>query len=256
MIAVEAILAAKRAEIAALEGSRSLEREGRTRARYPFLAALERPGLSVIAEVKRSSPSTGPFGIEPRALLDAYLAAGIDAVSILSDPHFGMDRDEFRALAAEASIPVLRKDFILAPSQVRESEILGADAILLIASFLSREELESLGSHAKSCGLDVLYEVHCEEDLAKIPPCARIVGINNRDLAGGDYRTDLDLSATLMRALPPGVVKVAESGYDRPGQVPSGFDAVLVGGGLIREFKKRGDVADLVASLKAAMLAP
>lgn len=253
MTRVEEILAAKRIEIRALEHSERL-RQTRRRPRFSFRAALARPGLSVIAEVKRSSPSTGSFGIEPLPLRDAYLAAGVDALSILSDPHFGMNADEFRDLSADCRIPVLRKDFILAESQIAESEILGADAILLIATFLSSGELDRLGAAAEDRGLDVLYEAHAPEDIAKIPARARIVGINNRDLSGGAYKTDIGLSETMLAAVPAGALRVAESGYDRPGQVPRGYDAVLVGGGLIRAFAKGESVSDLVASMKAAML--
>jgi indole-3-glycerol phosphate synthase len=252
---VEEILAAKRVEIEALERSGRLTAERRIRPRFSFREALARPGLAVIAEVKRSSPSTGSFGVEPLPLRDAYLSAGVDALSILSDPHFGMSAEEFRDLASDCRIPVLRKDFILAASQVVEADILGADAILLIATFLSRDELDRLGAHAEALGLDVLYEVHAPADLAKIPARARMVGVNNRDLSGGDYRTDLGLSERMLDAVPRDALRVAESGYDRPGQVPAGFDAVLVGGGLIRAFARGESVSDLVRSMKEAMLA-
>jgi indole-3-glycerol phosphate synthase len=254
MTGVDEILAAKRREIRALEESGRLTTGRRIRPRFSFREALARPGLAVIAEVKRSSPSTGPFGVAPRPLRDAYIAAGADALSILSDAHFGMSAEEFSDLAAECRVPVLRKDFILAESQIEESDHLGADAILLIATFLSRDELDRLGARAESLGLDVLYEAHAPEDLAKIPARARIVGINNRDLSGGDYKTDIGLSAAMLSAVPPGLLRVAESGYDRPGQVPRGFDAVLMGGGLIRAFARGESVSDLVRSMKDAML--
>jgi indole-3-glycerol phosphate synthase len=202
----------------------------------------------VIAEVKRASPSTGPLEVEPTALRDAYRAAGVDALSILTDAHFGMSIDDLEALAADVALPILRKDFILAESQIIEADLIGADAILLIAAFLSAGELARLGAFAEARGLDVLYETRSREEIDRLPAGARIVGINNRDLEDPGYRTDLKTADGLRAALPNNVLTVAESGITVPEDVPPGFDAILVGTGLIREFKKGGDVTALVAS--------
>ncbi len=252
MSSIEAILAAKREEIARLESGGLAARAPRGRARRSFLGALARPGLSVIAEIKRSSPSAGSFEVDPAELARAYRGAGIDAVSILSDSHFGMTPDDFRELAAGFDIPVLRKDFILAESQVDEADRLGADAVLLIATFLSKEELDRLGRRAGALGLDVLYEVHDPGEAEKLPPGARIVGINNRDLAAADYRTDTARAARGFDRLPAGALRVAESGYGPGEPVPPGFDAVLVGAGLIRTFVQHGEegVAGAVRDLR------
>ncbi len=253
-----AILEAKREEVEHLRADSSWRRRERTRPRYDFRAALASPGLAVIAEVKRSSPSTGPFlaadgsRVDPAALRDAYLAAGVDALSILSDRHFGMSADEFTAVAAEATVPVLRKDFTLSVEQIDEADCLGADAVLLIAGILDATTLRALGRHAADRGLAVLYEVHAEAELELLPPDAAIVGINNRDLASAGYATDLGFSARLASRLPAGSLKVAESGYDKPGQVPAGFDAVLIGTGLIRAFLAGSSLPDHVRGLKSA----
>lgn len=251
---LEAILAAKRIEVEHLRADAGWRTKARTRPRYDFQAALGRPGLSVIAEIKRSSPSTGSFDIDVDALRAAYVAANVDALSILSDAHFGMSALEFARLAADAVVPVLRKDFILSTEQIDEADLLGADAILLIVAILSDDELLRFGAHAVARGIAVLYEVHGESDLERLPRDASIVGINNRDLASADYRTNLDSCRRLAARLSGDVIKVAESGYARGGEVPVGFDAVLIGGGFIGEFRRTGGVAALVAEFKAGML--
>lgn len=246
MIGIERILQDKRAEIASLGNSFPK----RARPRFSFRGALARPGLSVIAEIKRSSPSTGPLGAEPMRLRDAYVAGKADALSILTDRHFGMAASDLAQLAADVAIPVLRKDFILSEAQIREADSIGADAILLIATFLEAGELVRLGRCAEEIGLDVLYEAHSAEDLAKIPASARIVGINNRNLSAGSYETDRALCEILRDRIPPGAVKVAESGFTAADQIPPGFDAVLIGTGLIREFTRGGDVGALIGAMK------
>lgn len=252
-----AILEAKRAEVEELRADTSWRRRERSRPRHDFKAALAGPGLAVIAEVKRSSPSTGTFAtsggaaLDPRALRDAYLAAGVDALSILSDHHFGMSAAMFAELAADASVPVLRKDFTLSTEQIDQAVLLGADAVLLIAGILDAATLRRLGHHAADCGLSVLYEVHAEDELDLLPPDAAIVGINNRDLSSAGYATDLGFSARLAGRLPAGALKVAESGYENPGEVPAGFDAVLIGTGLIRVFLSGGSLAERVRGLKS-----
>lgn len=251
------ILEAKRAEVERLRADATWRQRRRTRPRYGFRDALAGPGLAVIAEVKRSSPSTGPFldahgaVIDVDALRDAYIAAGADALSILSDAHFGMCAAEFERLAASATVPVLRKDFTISTEQIDEAEILGADAILLIAGILDANELARLGSRAAERGLDVLYEVHAERELELLPPDAGIVGINNRDLASPTYATDLEFTARLVSRLPPGTLKIAESGYERGGEVPAGCAAVLIGTGLIRHYLAGGSLRDRVNELKA-----
>lgn len=256
------ILEAKRAEVERLRADASWRRRYRTRPRYRFRDALAGPELAIIAEVKRSSPSTGPFldargeVIDVDALRDAYVAAGADALSILSDAHFGMGAAEFERLAASATVPVLRKDFTISTEQIDEAEILGADAILLIAGILDANELTRLGAHAAARGLDVLYEVHTERELDLLPSDAAIVGINNRDLASPTYATDLAFTARLVSLLPPGVLKVAESGYARGGEVPAGCAAVLIGTALIRHYLAGGSLRERIRELKGRIQIP
>ncbi len=249
-VSIEEILARKREEIAELRADRTWSGRPRIRERRSFRAALAKPGLSVIAEIKRSSPSTGDLGVDIDALLAAYISAGVDALSILTDSHFRMSAGELERLAKKTDLPILRKDFTLSKEQIDEACILGADAILLIATFLPAEELAELGAHAEALGLDVLYEAHAREDLLKIPREAGIIGINNRNLAAGDYRTDTGLSQELHAMIPEGVIRVAESGYEKAAEVPAGYDAVLIGTGLIRKFKRGGSDAVAAAILQ------
>lgn len=242
------ILAAKREEIARLRLKPVTRR--RTRRRHSFFDALGHAELSIIAEIKRSSPSTGDLNVDIDLLFGAYKDAGVDALSILTDRHFGMTEDDLERLGRETDLPILRKDFILSREQIDEADAIGADAVLLIAKFLTIEELIDLGAHAESLGLDVLYEAHSREDLLKIPGRAKIIGINNRDLSR-DYATDTGLSSEMVSLLPDGVLRVAESGFERAGEVPAGYDAALIGTGLIREFHRSGSVRGLVSDIKA-----
>lgn len=251
MVSVETILRDKRDEIARLPSVGEWDR--RSRPPHSFRDALARRDVSVIAEIKRSSPSTGSFDVDVDQLLDAYLDAGVDALSILTDRHFGMTRDDLARLGARCSIPILRKDFILSREQIDESHAVGADAILLIATFLGERELDDLGAHARSLRLDVLYEAHSAEEIKKIPSIAEIVGVNNRDLSSAEYRTDMNLCRHALAQLPVQAIKVAESGYGDAAEIPEGYNAVLIGGGLIREFKKTGSVKAMVARIKRGL---
>lgn len=244
-VSVQEILAAKRREAEALPATFP----ARVRPRFDFEAALKRPHRAVIAEIKRGSPSQGAFGVEPAALRAAYLAAGADCFSILTDSHFGMTAADLVTLARDLPVPVLRKDFILDTRQIDEAEAIGADAVLLIATFLSTAELDALGRHAAARGLAVLYEAHGAEDLAKMPSHARIIGVNNRNLADPRYGVDPRLSKELLQKIPAGVIKVAESGYESGSELPP-CDAVLIGAGLIREFMRKGNVTEMVKELQ------
>lgn len=245
---ISEILEAKRNEVARLR--REPLTRPRTRPRFSFIEALKEKGLSIIAEIKRSSPSTGDLNVDINALYAAYTSAKVDALSILTDSHFGMAASDLEKLAGSCTLPILRKDFILSAEQIQEADVIGADAILLIATFLESAEMAELGAYAESLGLDVLYEAHSEEDLLKIPGRARIIGINNRNLSGEDYKTDISLSKKMIDELPADVVKVAESGFERDGEIPRGYDAALIGTGLIREFNRTGDVTQLVDAMK------
>jgi indole-3-glycerol phosphate synthase len=208
-----------------------------------FRDAIARPGLSLIAEHKRRSPSAGPIR-EDLALEDvvrAYERGGAAALSILTDgPSFGGSLDDLRTARRASTLPLLRKDFIVDPYQVHEASAAGADAILLIVAALSAPVLTALHSEAIGLGLSALVEVHDERELDlaltmdPVPPA--IVGINNRDLKTleVDTRPTFDL---LVRVNGQAMI-VAESGFSRPEQLDelaaAGVDGVLIGEALMR----------------------
>jgi indole-3-glycerol phosphate synthase len=206
----------------------------------PFVEALARPGLSVIAEHKRRSPSAGVIR-EDLALEDvvgAYERGGAAALSILTEEtSFGGSLADLGRARAVSSLPILRKDFIVDPYQVAEAAAAGADAILLIVAALEFSELERLYSLASSYELAVLVEVHDSNELsvaAQIGP--RVIGINNRDLA--TLEVDTARTETLLPEVPPGAVVVAESGFrtreELDAVAAAGVDAVLIGEALMR----------------------
>jgi len=184
-----------------------------------------RPGI--IAEFKRMSPSRGPMHMDadPVAVATAYEKAGVSAMSILTDlPFFGGTlSDLYRVRKACPQLALLRKDFIVDPYQLHEASAYGADMVLLIAAVLDRTEVEELALEAASLGLQVLFEVHAGDELAKYHPAIRYVGVNNRDLK--TLRVDTGTGLNLIAELPSGVVPVSESGLSRPGEVRSLWDA-------------------------------
>ncbi|MDX2005546.1 MAG: indole-3-glycerol phosphate synthase TrpC [Meiothermus sp.] len=206
-----------------------------------FKAALAQPGLSLIAEVKRKSPSQGEIAVELEAAKVArdYVKGGARAVSVLTEPHYflGSDKDLLEVRSA-VRVPVLRKDFTVHPGQVAEARALGASAVLLIVAVLGRHTGEYVRL-VKALGLDALVEVHdpYELDLA-LEARAEIIGINNRNLV--DLKIDLTTAPILAKkARKQGFegLLVAESGYSHPDQlaaVREHCDAVLVGTSLAR----------------------
>jgi indole-3-glycerol phosphate synthase len=207
----------------------------------PFAEALTRPaGISLIAEHKRRSPSAGEIraGATVEAVVQAYERGCAAAVSILTEPfHFGGSLDDLRAARAAIDLPILRKDFIVDPYQVYEAAAAGADAILLIVAALHPEDLRILHREARALDLDVLVEVHDEEELdVALDIEADVVGINNRDLT--DFSVDLERTFELLSDVPAGKTVVSESGITRREQLDElervGVDAVLVGETLMR----------------------
>lgn len=207
-------------------------------------AMLARPGMSVIAEIKRASPSRGAFPvvIDPAAVAAEYIAGGASALSVLTDEPFfqGSLRDmEAAAAVAQAAVPavpILRKDFIVDPYQIVEARAHGADAILLIVAALDPGALQELYAAAQEFGLDVLVEVHDEAEMDRaIALGARNLGINNRDLR--TFAVDLATTERLAPLAPQDAVVVAESGVFGPDDIArlarAGASAVLVGEGVI-----------------------
>jgi indole-3-glycerol phosphate synthase len=207
----------------------------------PFSEALTRPGVSVIAEHKRRSPSAGEIrtGASVTEIVEAYERGGAAALSVLTEgQYFGGSLDDLREARAASALPILRKDFIVDPYQVYESAVAGADALLLIVAALHPRDLAELHREARALDLDVLVEVHDEEELncALEVVDADVIGINNRDLA--DFSVDVERTFELLSDVPAGKTVVSESGFHRRSQIEDlervGVDAVLVGETLMR----------------------
>ena len=212
----------------------------RVSAGQAFAAALRRPGIALIAEHKRRSPSAGAIrdSVALEHVVRAYERGGAQALSILTEgPSFGGSLDDLRAARAASTLPILRKDFVVDPYQVDEAVVAGADAILLIVAALTDDELHLLHGHAAQRGLDALVEVHDRRELERaLAIGARLVGINNRDLT--TLEVDVARTFELLPLVPEGTVVVAESGFSSRGQIEeliaAGIDAVLVGEALMR----------------------
>jgi indole-3-glycerol phosphate synthase len=206
----------------------------------PFQEALSRPGISLIAEHKRRSPSAGAIreGSELTEIVQAYERGGAAALSVLTEPfHFGGSLEDLRTARGVTRLPVLRKDFIVDPYQLYESAAAGADAVLLIVAALEPEVLAQLHREARALDLDVLVEVHDEDELqGALEVDADVIGINNRDL--GDFTVDIQRTYELLSDVPAGKTVVSESGFSRREELDDldrvGVDAVLVGESLMR----------------------
>ncbi len=249
MSVLDEILASTRAELARrterLAPARLAEmaataRVGRERGR--LVAALRRPGVGVIAEIKRRSPSAGMLRADPEidvaAIAASYEAAGAAAISVLTDgPHFGGSLADIEAARGACGLPILRKDFIVDEYQLNEAVLAGAEAILLIVAALSEAELAGLHAAAGRLGLDALVEVHDERELERaLSVGARLIGINNRDLR--DFTVEVERTFELLGHVPlEEVTLVSESGIGSPDQVrrlgEAGVHAVLIGGSLM-----------------------
>lgn len=212
--------------------------------------ALRAPGLSVIAEVKRRSPTRGDIApnADPVEVANGYARAGAAAISVLTDtPHFGGTLADLRRVTAP--VPVLRKDFLLHELQLDEAREAGADAALLIVAFLTPQRLSELHAHAHAIGLEVLVETHSAQEIQiALDAGARIVGVNNRDLKA--LTIDLAVCDELIPTLPTDVVRVAESGVftrqDAARMQRAGADAILVGSSLMSRPDPEAALAELV----------
>jgi indole-3-glycerol phosphate synthase len=243
----------KEVPLALLESQLAPHREGR-----PFSEALVRPGVSIIAEHKRRSPSAGEIraGATVTEIAQAYERGGAAAVSILTEgPHFGGTLADLEEARAATGLPILRKDFMVDPYQLYEALLAGADAVLLIVAALGDEELTSLHDLARQLGLEALIEVHDSRELhmaLAVKPA--LVGINNRDLR--DFSVDVGRTERLMREMPDEVRVVSESGIAGPEQLAGlaaqGVDAVLVGESLMRADDPGAALRELVAGAAAA----
>lgn len=222
-----------------------------------FAGALSGPGLSVIAECKRRSPSVGAIdeGLDPASLAKEYVAGGASALSVLTDAEFfGGSPEDLVSARAGVDVPVLRKDFTVCESDVCEARRMGADAVLLIVAALDARELSDLICLSSELGMAALVEVHDEVEMdVALGAGAAMVGVNQRDLF--TFGVDSGRALRMAYLIPQGVVSVAESGIVSSRQAAAleaaGYDAVLVGEHLLRAGDRRAAVRALLAGTGA-----
>jgi indole-3-glycerol phosphate synthase len=256
MFKLNDLLANKEAEIR--HKKMLLPLEALRKQEYPplrnFRSALQGRGISIIAEMKRKSPSGGPIrkNLNPIETARTYEAASAAAVSVLTDrDYFGGSEDDVSMVKSGCRLPVLRKEFIIDEYQIFESRLIGADAILLIVRILPKEKLRGFLETAGSLGLDCLVETRSEREIEMaLEAGAKIVGVNNRDL--DTLSTDLNTSLRLASRIPEDAVRVSESGI-RTGEdvrmlAKAGFDSLLIGESLMRA----GDVRAKIKKLRRA----
>ncbi len=230
-----------------------------------WAAALRRQaavGTAVIAEIKKASPSKGLIraNFDPAWLAARYRAGGAAALSVLTDePYFQGSLRNLELASAGAPLPCLRKDFMIDEYQIVEARAHRADAILLIAAALASAELKHLAEVAGGFSLDVLVEVHTEDELKRVLDTLSesglsAIGVNNRDLS--TFEVSLETSLRLVERIPPSVVRVTESGIFTPADIArlrgAGFDAFLIGESLMRQPDPGAALAELLSGVAAA----
>ncbi len=235
---LEKILAEKQIEVAEMV----MERPGKVRQVKGFIERLRDNSetLQVIGEVKRASPSLGAINMTVDVLEQAtsYAAAGVSAISVLTDPVFFKGSiDDLRLVAQNVDVPVLNKDFIIDKKQIARAVNSGATIVLLIVACLTEKDLQDLYDYAISLGLEVLVEVHNAEELAVAHRInAELIGVNNRNLK--TFEVSLQNSLDLVALQEPGRVYISESGIKSPVEaeiVAHYFRAVLVGEALMKD---------------------
>jgi indole-3-glycerol phosphate synthase len=255
---LDEILDGVRADLAVRQQDTPLEqlKEAARRAAAPrdVMGVLRRPDVAVIAEVKRSSPAKGALAAidDPAALARDYQAGGASIISVLTEPRwFKGSLADLAAVRQAVTVPVLRKDFVLGSYQLWEARAHGADMILLIVAALDQNALVSLVERALSIGLVPLVEAHTDSEVVRaVAAGAKVIGVNARDLT--TLALDREAFGRLAPLMPPGVVKIAESGISGPRDLlayaAAGADAVLVGESLVTGKDPRSAVADLVTA--------
>jgi indole-3-glycerol phosphate synthase len=251
---LEEILASTRAELARRRRDVPLAALPTPPDRPPhaFRDALSGPGISIIAEHKRRSPSAGPIRPDSSVaeIARAYEEGGAAALSVLTEgPHFNGSLEDLEEAARACSLPLLRKDFILDPYQLAEAAAAGASAVLLIVAALDIGTLRALSSAAEELSLDVLVEVHDAAELEVAAASgAELIGVNNRDLR--DFSVDPERTFALLDAMPPGAIVVSESGISSPEDLvrlaAAGVDGVLIGERLMRAADPAQALRDLL----------
>ena len=218
------------------------------------MATFREPGIGVIAEVKRASPSRGKLAAvsDPATLARAYEDGGARIISVLTEQRrFNGSLADLDAVRAVVSVPLLRKDFMVGPYQIHEARAHGADMLLLIVAALEQSALVSMLDRTESLGMTALVEVHTEEEADRaLQAGARVIGVNARNLR--TLCVDRDCFARIAPGLPTNVIRIAESGIRGPADLlayaGAGADAVLVGEGVVTSGDPRGAVADLVTA--------
>ena len=255
---LDSIIEGVRADVAAREAVVSFDEiKAAANAAPPaldVLAALREPGIGVIAEVKRASPSRGQLAniADPADLARAYQSGGARIISVLTEERrFHGSLADLDAVRAAVTIPVLRKDFVVRPYQIHEARAHGADMLLLIVAALEQPALASMLDRTESLGMTALVEVHTEEEADRaLQAGAKVIGVNARDLK--TLEVDRDCFARIAPGLPSNIIRVAESGVrgtaDLLAYAGAGADAVLVGEGLVTSGDPRSAVADLVTA--------
>jgi indole-3-glycerol phosphate synthase len=255
---LDEILDGVRADLAVRQQHTPLDqlKEAAQRAATPrdVMAVLRRPDVAVIAEVKRSSPAKGGLApiADPAALARDYEAGGASIISVLTEPRwFKGSLADLAAVRQAVTVPVLRKDFVLGSYQLWEARAFGADMILLIVAALDQNALVSLVERALSIGLVPLVEAHTDSEVVRAAAAgAKVIGVNARDLT--TLALDREVFGRLAPLMPPGVVKIAESGirgpHDLLAYAAAGADAVLVGESLVTGKDPRSAVAELVTA--------
>ncbi len=223
-----------------------------TPARSFRTALAEDPRLSVIAEIKRRSPSKGDLNrdLDPAEWAAIYERGGATCLSVLTDePHFGGSVADLELARDACALPVIRKDFTVSELDVIDARLMGADAVLLIAAALSDDELARFHELALGIGLDALVEIHDEAELERaIAVGATLIGVNQRDLV--TFQVDQERAVRMAGVIPAGTVKVAESGVRGPADSTAlraaGYDAILVGETLVTSSDPAAAIADLI----------
>lgn len=258
MSVLDEILVGVRADVATREAAIPLARLREMALRRPAasdgMAALRAPGVGVIAEVKRASPSAGLLNDipDPAWLAAEYEAGGARVISVLTEGRrFGGSLSDLDAVRAAVDVPVLRKDFVVSSYQVHEARAHGADMVLLIVAALDQNALLGLRERVESLGMTAICEVHTEAEADRaLEAGARVIGVNARDLR--TLNVDRSVFERIAPGLPTGVVKIAESGVRDPRDLieyaAAGADAVLVGEGIVTKPSPRQAVADLVTA--------
>ena len=236
---LDTIVARKRIEVAAKRAAGAYLNLPTSSSHRDFKGALL-SGSGIIAEFKRRSPSKGEIhaATDSATVIAGYAEAGASCASVLTDTPFfgGALSDLIVARRAAPELPLLRKEFIVAPEQIEEAAAYGADAVLLIAAVLSKTEISDFTAKAHDLGLQVLLEIHAVEELDRITADADMIGVNNRNLS--TFHTDIGQSRLMLEKLPPEAVKVAESGITDALQMQqlrqAGYSGFLIGEAFMR----------------------